>query len=62
MKKLTMLFACAILLAAVSFSTPAPAKASPELVTICYYGVTMQVTPKIAARYVKIGATYGACQ
>lgn len=62
MRKLTTLLSLAILMAVVSFSTPAPAVAAPELVTICYYGVTMEVTPKIAARYVKIGATYGACQ
>ncbi len=30
-------------------------------VTICYYGVTQTVKPKIATRYLKIGATVGAC-
>ena len=32
-----------------------------ELVTICYYGVTMRVREKIARRYLRIGATEGAC-
>jgi hypothetical protein len=30
-------------------------------VTICYYGVTLTVSQKVAKRYVKMGATYGAC-
>ncbi len=30
-------------------------------VTICYYGVTQCVSEKIAARYVKLGATIGGC-
>ena len=29
--------------------------------TICYYGVTLKVTNKIAERYMKLGATMGAC-
>ncbi len=34
--------------------------APPEdLVTICYYGVTMRVREKIAERYLRIGATCG---
>lgn len=61
MKKLTSLFALAILMATVSISTPAPAVAQVETVTVCYYGMTLNVSPKVAARYVKIGATYGAC-
>ena len=31
------------------------------MVTICYYGVTMTVRERIAARYLRIGATCGAC-
>ncbi len=30
-------------------------------VTICYYGVTQCVSQKIAARYLKLGATLGGC-
>jgi hypothetical protein len=30
-------------------------------VTICYYGVTQCVSEKIAARYLKLGATLGGC-
>jgi hypothetical protein len=30
-------------------------------VTICYYGVTQCVSEKIAARYLKLGATIGGC-
>ena len=30
-------------------------------VSICYYGVTLCVTEKIAARYLKLGATLGGC-
>lgn len=32
-----------------------------DLVPICYYGVQMTVTFKVAKRYVKLGATYGPC-
>ena len=32
-----------------------------DMVTICYYGVTMTVREKIARRYLRIGATCGAC-
>ncbi|GHB58143.1 T9SS type A sorting domain-containing protein [Persicitalea jodogahamensis] len=32
-----------------------------NLVTICYYGVTQCVSEKIAERYLKLGATIGAC-
>lgn len=32
-----------------------------QYVTICYYGVTQCVTEKIAARYLKLGATLGGC-
>ncbi|GHB63842.1 hypothetical protein [Persicitalea jodogahamensis] len=39
-------------------SDPAP---DNGLVTICYYGVTMKVSQKIANRYYKIGAEPGAC-
>jgi len=31
------------------------------MVTICYFGVTMTVREKIAARYLRIGATCGPC-
>lgn len=30
-------------------------------VSICYYGVTLCVSPKIAKNYLKLGATLGAC-
>lgn len=33
----------------------------PGMEVICYYGVTMTVTTKIAKRYVKLGAEYGPC-
>ena len=32
-----------------------------DLVPICYYGVTQMVSPKIAKRYEKLGATRGVC-
>ena len=32
-----------------------------NLVTVCYYGVTQCVSEKIAQRYLKLGATLGAC-
>lgn len=35
--------------------------AQNDLVTICYFGVTQTVREKIARRYVRLGATYGAC-
>lgn len=38
-----------------------PGDEEPKTMTICYYGVTMEVSPKIAKRYMKIGATMGAC-
>lgn len=41
---------------------PVAVAAVPEdLVTICYYGVTMRVREKIAERYLRIGATCGPC-
>lgn len=64
MRKLSTLFLLALLLSPAFF---APSTAStaipvePELVTVCYYGVTLTVSPKIAKRYIKIGATMGAC-
>lgn len=30
-------------------------------VTICYYGVTLTVSQKVAKRYIKLGATPGPC-
>ncbi len=32
-----------------------------QSVSICYYGVTQCVSEKIAARYLKLGATLGGC-
>ncbi len=32
-----------------------------EMIPICYFGVTQVVSQKIAKRYIKIGATLGAC-
>ena len=32
-----------------------------DMMTVCYYGVTQVVPPKIAKRLIKIGATSGAC-
>lgn len=32
-----------------------------DMVTICYYGVTLTVSEKIAKRYLKIGARCGSC-
>jgi hypothetical protein len=66
MRKLkTTLLLAAMAFAAISTAsvTTSQADAAPKsnLVTICYYGVTMQVSQKIATRYVKIGAKYGAC-
>lgn len=40
-------------------SEPVPVKDGP--VTICYYGVTLTVSQKIAKRYYKLGATEGPC-
>ena len=65
MRKLSILLLLA-LLASPAFSAPSATSTSreleePELMTICYYGVTMTVTPKIAKRYIKLGATAGAC-
>ena len=38
-----------------------PGKDEPGMMTICYYGVTMKVSQKVAKRYMKLGATMGAC-
>ncbi|GHB70114.1 hypothetical protein [Persicitalea jodogahamensis] len=44
-------------------NTPMAVEAAPaaHLVTICYYGVTMMVSEKIAKRYLRIGARCGSC-
>ena len=64
MRKLSTLVLLALLAVPLMNATsaaPGPEPTGPELVTICYYGVTMKVAPKIAARYINIGATYNAC-
>ncbi len=45
-------------------TTPMAVEAAPavDLVTICYYGVTMMVSEKIAKRYLRIGARCGSCE
>ena len=62
-KKLTSILLMGALVLGASMSSqsgiPEPDKDGME--TICYYGVTMTVSQKIAKRYVKIGAEYGAC-
>ena len=62
-KKLTTALLMSALMLGVSMSSqsgvPEPDKDGP--VTICYYGVTMKVSQKIAKRYYKIGATPGGC-
>lgn len=40
---------------------PVAIAVAERMVTICYYGVTMTVREKIAARYLRIGATCGVC-
>ncbi len=44
-------------------NTPMAVEAVPamEMVTICYFGVTITVREKIAKRYLRIGARCGAC-
>ena len=62
-KKLTSILLMGALVLGASMSSqsgiPEPDKDGME--TICYYGVTLKVSEKIAKRYVKLGATYGAC-
>ena len=57
---LAVLFASASA-SAQSGTIAGPGKEESSTVTICYYGVTMQVSQKIAKRYMKLGATMGAC-
>jgi hypothetical protein len=61
-KKLTsvLLLSALVLGASMGVQSGVPEKDGME--TICYYGVTLKVSEKIAKRYVKLGATYGACE
>jgi len=62
-KKLTsVLLLSALVLGAsmgVQSGVPVPPEDGP--VTICYYGVTLTVSQKVAKRYLKLGATKGPC-
>jgi hypothetical protein len=64
-KKLTsVLLLSALVLGAsmgVQSGVPVPDKEDGP-VTICYYGVTLTVAQKVAKRYLKLGATKGACE
>ena len=57
MKKIASL----LMIAAIMAMGSATVQSAPEYTTICYFGVTMKVSEKIAKRYYKIGATPGAC-
>ena len=61
-RKLTsmLLMATLVLGASISSQSGIP-EPEPTTMTICYYGVTMTVSTKIAKRYFKLGATMGAC-
>lgn len=54
--------ASVLMIAAIMAMGTETVQSAPELVTICYYGVTMKVSQKIAKRYFKLGATEGSCQ
>ena len=61
-KKLTsMLLLSALVLGASMNVQSGPPPGEEKPVTICYYGVTLKVSEKIAKRYFKLGATEGAC-
>ena len=59
-KKLTSVLLLSALVLGVSLSGQSEPEPEKE-VTICYYGVTMKVSQKIAKRYFKLGATEGPC-
>lgn len=65
MRKVSTLVLLALMASPAFFASSTASTAAipeePEYVKVCYYGVTLTVSPKIAKRYVKIGATYGAC-
>ncbi len=58
--KLVLLALLAAPLVQASAAGPGPGEES-GMTTICYYGVTMKVSQKIAKRYLKLGATMGGC-
>lgn len=62
-KKLTsvLLLSALVLGASMGVQSGVPVAQEEKPVTICYYGVTLKVSEKVAKRYVKMGATYGAC-
>ncbi len=60
-KKIASLLMMAGILAMGSASVQSEPEPEKGPVTICYYGVTMKVSQKIANRYYKIGAVPGAC-
>ena len=63
-KKMTYGLLASMMMVGVMSSTGSAGVVEPEedgMKTICYYGVTMTVPAKIAKRYLKIGATMGAC-
>lgn len=62
-KKLTsvLLLSALVLGASMGVQSGVPVPEKDGLETICYYGVTMQVSQKIAKRYYKLGATPGVC-
>ena len=61
-RKLTsMLLMATLVLGAPMSSQSGIPEPEPETMTLCYYGVQLTVTPKIAKRYFKLGATEGPC-
>ena len=62
-KKLTsvLLLSALVLGASMGVQSGIPEPDKDGMETICYYGVTLKVSEKIAKRYIRLGATYGAC-
>lgn len=57
MKKLVSV----LMIAAIMAMGSTGVQSAPELIEICYYGVTVKVSKPLAQRYIKLGAKRGAC-
>lgn len=63
MRKISILILVALMAASsAQASAPTSGRGGDDgMMTICYYGVTLKVSQKIAQRYMKLGATPGGC-